>query len=95
MVETGTTYADLAVALNGSPEGHRVQALETHIAALKEAVVKAKAAIELERQAAAALSKQLAEQSATNDKLQAELDKLQAEFNAYWQRECRNHLYGR
>jgi hypothetical protein len=49
MVETGTTYADLAVALNGSPEGHRVQALETHIAALKEAVVKAKAAIELER----------------------------------------------
>jgi hypothetical protein len=32
------TDADLAVALhfarNGSPEGHRVEALETHIAAL-------------------------------------------------------------
>jgi peptidoglycan hydrolase CwlO-like protein len=92
MVETGTTYADLAVALNGSPEGHRVQALETHIAALKEAVVKAKAAIELKRQAAAALSKQLAEQSATNDKLQAELDKLRAGIKAYWQQVVRNHL---
>jgi hypothetical protein len=40
------TDADLAVALhfarNGSPEGHRVEALETHIAALKEVVANAK-----------------------------------------------------
>jgi uncharacterized coiled-coil DUF342 family protein len=96
MVETGTTDADFAVALhfarNDLPEGHRVEALETQIAALKEAVSRAKATIELERQEAAAFSKQLAEQSAANDKLQAELDKLKAEFNAYWQRECRNYL---
>jgi hypothetical protein len=34
----------------------------------------------------------MAAQSAANDKLLAELDKLQAEFNAYWQRVCENHL---
>jgi hypothetical protein len=45
-VETSMTDADLAVALhfarNGSPEGHRVEALETYIAALKEVVANAK-----------------------------------------------------
>ena len=36
----------LHFARNGSPEGHRVEALETHIAALKEVVANAKAEIE-------------------------------------------------
>ena len=98
MVETGTTYADLAVTLHfarsGSPEGHRVKELETHIAALKEALAKAKATIEQRRQEADALSKQMAEQVAANDKLKVDLDKLQGEINAYWQRECRNLLGG-
>ena len=80
MVETSMTDADLAVALhfarNGSPEGHRVEALETHIAALKEVVANAKAEIEQTRQKADALSSQVAEQSAANDKLQAELYRL-------------------
>ena len=81
------TDADLAVTLhfarNGSPEGHRIQALETHIAALKEALANAKAAIEQRRQEADVLSRQMAEQSAANDQLQAELDKLRAGINAY------------
>jgi peptidoglycan hydrolase CwlO-like protein len=72
------------VARNGSPEGHRVEALETHIAALKEVVANAKAEIEQTRQKADALSSQVAEQSAANDKLQAELDNLRAGINAYW-----------
>ena len=96
MVETSMTDADLAVALhfarNGSPEGHRVEALETQIAALKEVVANAKAAIEQRRQEADVLSRQMAEQSAVNDKLQAELDNLRAGINAYWQQVVRNHL---
>ncbi|MGA7253506.1 MAG: hypothetical protein WBX35_20065, partial [Pseudolabrys sp.] len=92
MVETSMTDADLAVALhfarNGSPEGHRVEALETHIAALKEVV--ANAEIEQTRQKADALSRQVAGQSAANDKLQAELDNLRAGINAYWQQVVRN-----
>jgi peptidoglycan hydrolase CwlO-like protein len=93
---TSMTDAELAVALyfarNDSPEGHRIEALETQIAALKEAVSRAKATIELKRQEVAAFSQQPAEQSAANDELKAELDTLKAEFNAYWQRECRNYL---
>jgi uncharacterized coiled-coil DUF342 family protein len=96
MVETSMTDADLAVALhfarNGSPEGHRVEALETHIGALKEALANAKAAIEQRRQEADVLSRQMAEQSVANDQLQAELDKLRAGINAYWQQVVRNHL---
>ena len=88
------TDADLAVALhfarNDSPEGHRVEALETHIAALKEIVANAKAEIEQTRQKADALSRQLAGQSAANDKLQAELDNLRVGINAYWQQVVRN-----
>jgi hypothetical protein len=34
----------------------------------------------------------MAEQSAVNDKLQAELDKLRAGINAYWRQVVRNHL---
>ena len=34
-----------------------------------------------------ALANEMAEQLAANDNLQTELDKVQAEFNAYWQRE--------
>ena len=84
------TDADLAVALhfarNGSPEGHRVEALETHIAALKEVVANAKAEIEQTRQKADALSSEVAEQSAANTtKLHAELDNLRAGINTYWQ----------
>jgi uncharacterized coiled-coil DUF342 family protein len=90
------TDADPAVALhfarNGSPEGHRVDALETQIAALKEIVAKAKAGIERTRQKADALSKQVAEQSAANGTLRAELDKLHAKINATWERECQNLL---
>jgi uncharacterized coiled-coil DUF342 family protein len=90
------TDADLAVALhfarNGSPEGHRVEALETQINALKGALAKAKASIEQRRQEADVLSTQVVEQSAANDKLQAELDKLRAGINAYWQQVVRNHL---
>jgi peptidoglycan hydrolase CwlO-like protein len=93
-VETSMTDADLAVALhfarNGSPEGHRVEALETYIAALKEVVANAKEEIEQTRQKADALSRQLAGQSAANDKLQAELDNLRAGINAYWQQVVRN-----
>ena len=96
MVETSMTDADLVVALhfarNGSPEGHRVEALETHIAALKEALANAKATIEQWRQEADVLSRQMAEQSAVNNQLQAELDKLRAGINAYWQQVVRNHL---
>jgi hypothetical protein len=57
--------------------------LTVRITALKQAVSKAKAAIEQRRA-----------QSAANAKLQAELDKLQAvtEFDAHWQRVCRQHL---
>ena len=94
--KTSMTDADLAVALhfvrNGSPEGHRVEALETHIAALKEALANAKATIEQWRQEADVLSRQMAEQSAANNQLQAELDKLRAGINAYWQQVVRNHL---
>ena len=75
------TDADLVVALhfarNGSSEGRRVEALESQIAALKEVVANAKAAIEQRRQEAGV------EQLAANDQLQAELDKLQAGINAY------------
>ena len=65
--------------------------LAVRIAALKQAVSKAKAAIEQRRQEADALSKEMAAQSAANAKLQSELDKLQvmAEFDAHWQRVCR------
>jgi peptidoglycan hydrolase CwlO-like protein len=90
------TDADLAVALhfarNGSPEGRRVEALETQIAALKEVVANAKAAIEQRRQEAGVLTSEMAEQLAVNDQLQAELDKLRAEINAYWQQVVRNHF---
>src|SRR5262245_63749914 len=76
------TYADLVVALhfarNGSPEGHRVQALETQIGALKEVVANAKATIEQRRQESDVLPSQMAKQLAPNDKLQAELDQLRA-----------------
>jgi outer membrane murein-binding lipoprotein Lpp len=41
--------------------------------------------MEQTRQKADALSSQVAEQSAANDKLQAELDNLRAGINAYWQ----------
>ena len=90
------TDADLVVALhfarNGSPESHQVEALETQIAALKEAVANAKATNEQRRQEADALSRQMAEQLAPVDKLQAELDKLRAGIIAYWQQMVRNHL---
>ena len=90
------TDADLVAALhfarNGSPEGHRVEALETQIAALKEVVANAKAAIEQGRQETHVLSRQMTEQLAANDKLQAELDKLRAGINAYWQQVVRNHF---
>src|SRR5262249_437526 len=66
------TDADLVVALhfarNGSPEGHRVQALETQIAALKEVVANAKATIEQRRQESDILPSQMAKQLAPNDK---------------------------
>jgi len=90
------TDADLVVALHFarkfSPEGHQVEALETQIAALKEVIANAKAAIEQRRQDADVLPSEMAEQLAVNDQLQAELDKLQAEINAYWQQVVRNHL---
>ena len=90
------TDADLAVALhfarNGSPDGRRVEALETRIAALKKVVANAKAAIEQRRQEAGVLTSEMAEQLAVNDQLQAELDKLRAEINAYWQQVVRNHF---
>jgi peptidoglycan hydrolase CwlO-like protein len=50
----------------------------------------AKAEIEQTRQKADALSRQVAGQSAANDKLQAELDNLRAGINAYWQQVVRN-----
>ncbi len=65
--------------------------LTARITALRQVVSKAKPTIEQRRQEADGLSKEMAAQSAANDKL-AELDKLQAEFNAYWQRVCENHL---
>jgi hypothetical protein len=87
------TDADLVVALhfalNGSPEGHRVETLETQIATLKEVVANAKAAIEQRRQE---LTSQMAEQLAPNDKRQAELDQLRAGINTYWQQVVRNHF---
>jgi uncharacterized coiled-coil DUF342 family protein len=90
------TDADLVVALHfarvGPPEGHRVEALETQIAALKEAVANAKATNKQGRQEADALSRQMAEQLAPIDKLQVELDKLRAGINAYWQQMVRSHL---
>jgi peptidoglycan hydrolase CwlO-like protein len=90
------TDADLVVALhfalNGSPEGHRVETLETQIATLKEVVANAKAAIEQRRQDADVLPSEMADQLAVNDQLEAGLDKLQAEINAYWQQVVRNHL---
>jgi uncharacterized protein YlxW (UPF0749 family) len=97
LVETSMTDADLVVALhfalNGSPEGHRVETLEIQIATLKEEVVaNAKAAIEQRRQEADVLTSQMAEQLAPNDKLQAELDQLRAGINTYWQQVVRNHL---
>jgi exo-beta-1,3-glucanase (GH17 family) len=61
--------------------------LTARITALRQVVSKAKAT-----NGADVLSKEMAAQSAANDKLLAELDKLQAEFNAYWQRVCENHL---
>ena len=66
--------------------------LTARITALRQVVSKAKPTIEQRRQEADVLSKEIAAQSAANDKLLAELDKLQAEFNAYWQRVCENHL---
>jgi septal ring factor EnvC (AmiA/AmiB activator) len=57
---------------------------------LKEVVANAKAEIEQTRQKADALSRQVAGQSAANDKLQAELDNLRAGINAYWQQVVRN-----
>ena len=90
------TDADLVVALhfalNGSPEGHRVEALETQIAALKEVVANAKATIEQRRQESDILPSQMPKQLAPNDKLQAELDQLRAGINAYWQQTVRNHI---
>jgi hypothetical protein len=90
------TDADLVAVLhfarNGSPEGHRVEALETQIAALKEVVATAKAAIEQRHQEAGVLARQMAEQLAANDQLQAELDQLRAGINAYWQQVVRNHF---
>jgi uncharacterized coiled-coil DUF342 family protein len=90
------TDADLVVALHfarvGPPEGLRVEALETQIAALKEAVANAKATNKQGRQEADALSRQMAEQLAPIDKLQVELDKLRAGINAYWQQMVRSHL---
>jgi len=90
------TDADLVVALhfarNGSPEGHRVQALETQIAALKEVVANAKATIEQRRQESDILPSQMAKQLAPNDKLQAELDQLRVGINAYWQQTVRSHI---
>jgi predicted RNase H-like nuclease (RuvC/YqgF family) len=67
--------------------------LAVRITALKQAVSKAKAAIEQRRQEADALSKEMTAQSAANAKLQVELDKLHAvaEFDAHWQRVCREH----
>jgi peptidoglycan hydrolase CwlO-like protein len=65
---------------------------ETKIAALKEVVANAKAAIEQRRQDADVLPSEMAEQLAVNDQLQAALDKLQAEINAYWQQVVRNYL---
>jgi hypothetical protein len=74
------TDAELAVALhfarNGSPEGRRVETLETQIAALKEVVANAKAAIEQRRQDADVLPSEMADQLAVNDQLEAGLDKL-------------------
>ena len=55
-----------------------------------EGVANAKAEIEQTRQKADALSRQVAGQSAANDKLQAELDNLRAGINAYWQQVVRN-----
>jgi len=66
--------------------------LTARITALRQVASKAKTTIEQRRQEADVLSKEKAAQSAANDKLLAELDKLQAEFNAYWQRVCENHL---
>jgi len=68
--------------------------LSVRITALKQAVSKAKTAIEHRRQEADALSKEMDAQSADNAKLQSELDKLQAvaAFDAHWQRVCREHL---
>ena len=68
--------------------------LAGRINALKQAVSKAKAAIERRRQEADALSREMAAQSADNAKLQVELDRLQAvaKFDAHWQRVCREHL---
>ena len=66
--------------------------LTARITALRQVVSKAKATFEQRRQEADVLSKEIAAQSAANDKLLAEFDKLQAEFNAYWQRVCENHL---
>jgi peptidoglycan hydrolase CwlO-like protein len=90
------TDADLGVALhfarNGSPEGHRVETLETQIAALKEVLANAKAPIEQRRQKANVLTSQMAEQLAPNDELQAELDQLRAGINTYWQQVVRNHF---
>jgi peptidoglycan hydrolase CwlO-like protein len=79
-------------ARNGSPDGHRVEALETQIAALKEVVANAKAAIEQRRQEADVLTSEMADQLAVNDQLQAELDKLRAGINAYWQQVVRNYF---
>ena len=67
-------------------------ALETQIAALKDALANAKAAIEQRRPEADALSSQMAERSAANEQPQAEFDKLQAGINVYWQQVVRNHL---
>ena len=90
------TDADLTVALhfarNSSPESHRVEALESQIAALKEVLANAKAAIEQRRQEADVLTSEMADQLAVNDQLQAELDKLRAGINAYWQQVVRNHF---
>jgi cell division protein FtsB len=82
----------LHFARNDSPEGHRVEALETHIAALKEALANAKATIEQRRQKSDVLPSQMGKQLAPNDKLQAELDQLRAGINAYWQQTVRNHF---
>jgi hypothetical protein len=41
-----------------------------------------------------ALANEMAEQLAANDNLQAELDKVRAEFNAYWKRETDGAVSG-
>jgi len=99
MVEDFMTYADRAVALhfarggwpevNTMKEAARAKATEEQRREEAEAARKKIAGMAAE---IAVLSEQLAEQSAANDKLQVEIEKLRAEFIGYWQRECQNSL---